>query len=102
MLLGRGRRVVSLAGFGAVVDKLPFKTTMSFGLSCGMMGGLFYAGMSTPLDPLFLGRFSPAMRRFFAVLSRCPASWRRDGENGRKMAENGRNLGEKRPRNSGG
>ena len=70
MLFGRGpRRVVSLAGFGAVVDKLPFKTTMSFGLSCGMMGGLFYAGMSTPLDPLFLGRFSPATRRFAAVLS---------------------------------
>ena len=54
MLFGRGpRRVVSLAGFGAVVDKLPFKTTMSFGLSCGMMGGLFYA--AAPLFVAWLG-----------------------------------------------
>ena len=53
-------------------------------------------------DPLFLGRFSPVFRRFPAVPLRCPASWRRDGENGRKMAKNGRNLGEKRARNSGG
>ena len=56
----------------------------------------------TPPSPLFLGRFAPVLRRFSAVPLRCPASWRRDGENGRKMAENGRNLGEKRARNSGG
>ena len=36
-------------------------------------------------SPLFLGRFSPVFRRFSAVLSRCPASWRQDGENGRRM-----------------
>ena len=36
--------------------------------------------------PYFLGHFSPVLRRFFAVLLRFPASWRRDGENGRKMA----------------
>ena len=59
-------------------------------------------GIPTPLSPLFLGRFAPVFRRSSAVLLRCPASWRRDGENGRKMAENGRNLGEKRARNSGG
>ena len=52
-------------------------------------------------NPLFLGHFSPVLCRLFTVLSRFPASWRQDGENGRKMAQNGRNLGEKRPRNSG-
>ena len=52
--------------------------------------------------PLFLGCFCPVLRRVFAILSRCPASLRQDGENGREMAENGRNLGEKRARNSGG
>ena len=36
--------------------------------------------------PYFLGHFSPVLRRLFAVLSRFPASWRRDGESGRKMA----------------
>ena len=50
--------------------------------------------------------FSAVFRPFCAALSpffpRCPASWRQDGENGRKMAKNGRNLGEKRARNSGG
>ena len=46
--------------------------------------------------------FRPFCAVFYAVPLRCPASWRRDGENGRKMAENGRNLGEKRARNSGG
>ena len=46
------------------------------------------------LPPYFLGHFSPVLRRLFAVLLRFPASWRQDGENGRKMAENGRNLGE--------
>ena len=56
---------------------------------------------ATP-SPLFLGRFAPVFRRFSAVLLCCLASWRQDGENGRKMAENGRNLGEKRARNSGG
>ena len=59
-------------------------------------------GIPTPPSPLFLGRFSPVLRRFSAVILCCLASWRRDGENGRKMAENGRNLGEKRARNSGG
>ena len=38
------------------------------------------------LPPYFLGHFSPVSRRLFAVLLRFPASWRRDGENGRKMA----------------
>ena len=38
------------------------------------------------LPPYFLGHFSPVLRRLFAVLSRFPASWRQDGENGRKMA----------------
>ena len=46
--------------------------------------------------------FSAVFRPFYAVHLRCPASWHRDGENGRKMAKNGRNLGEKRARNSGG
>ena len=59
-------------------------------------------GIPTPPSPLFLGRFSPVLRRFSAVPLHCPTSWRGDGENGRKMAENGRNLGEKRARNSGG
>ena len=36
---------------------------------------------------LFFARFPPF---FSAVHLRCPASWRREGENGRKMAENGR------------
>ena len=65
-------------------------------------GGQIAMGIPTPPNPLFLGRLAPVFRRFSAVLLRCPASWRRDGENGRKMAENGRNLGEKRARNSGG
>ena len=43
-------------------------------------------GMPTPPSPLFLGRFSPVVHRFSAVLLRCPASWRQDGENGRNMA----------------
>ena len=60
------------------------------------------SGIPTPLSPLFLGRFAPVLRRFSAVILCCPASWRQDGENGRKMAKNGRNLGEKRARNSGG
>ena len=30
--------------------------------------------------------FLPVLRRLFAVLLRLPASWRQDGENGRKMA----------------
>ena len=38
------------------------------------------------LPPYFLGHFSPVLRRFFAALLRFPASWRQDGENGRKMA----------------
>ena len=38
------------------------------------------------LPPFFPGHFSPVLRRLFAVLSRFPASWRQDGENGRKMA----------------
>ena len=59
-------------------------------------------GIPTPPSPLFLGHFSPVLRLFPAVPLRCPASWRRDGENGRKMAETVRNLGEKRARNSGG
>ena len=47
--------------------------------------------MTTPvsqrhLPPYFLGHFSPVLRRLFAVLLRFPASWRQDGENGRKMA----------------
>ena len=36
--------------------------------------------------PLFLGLLSPVLRRFCAVVSRFPASWRQDGENGRKTA----------------
>ena len=40
----------------------------------------------TPLNSLFLGHFSPVLRRLFTVLSRFPASWRQDGENGRRMA----------------
>ena len=59
-------------------------------------------GIPTPPSPLFLGRFAPVLRRFSAVLLCCLASWRQDGENGRKMAKNGRNLGEKRARNRGG
>ena len=43
-------------------------------------------GIPTPLSPLFLGRFSPVLRRFSAVILCCLASWRQDGENGRKMA----------------
>ena len=55
-----------------------------------------------PPSPPFLGRFTPVLRRFSAVLLHCPVSWRRDGENGRKVAENGRKFGEKWARNSGG
>ena len=44
------------------------------------------AGTTQRFYPPFLGHFSPVLRRLFAVLSRFPASWRRDGENGRKMA----------------
>ncbi len=43
---------------------------------------------------LFLPRFGPFFHRFFAVLSRCPASWRQDGENAPKTAENGRKMAE--------
>ena len=38
------------------------------------------------LPPYFLGHFSPVSRRLFAVLLRFSASWRRDGESGRKVA----------------
>ena len=38
------------------------------------------------LPPYFPGHFSPVLRRLFAVILRFPASWRQDGENGRKMA----------------
>ena len=38
------------------------------------------------LNPLLLGHSSPVLRRLFAVLSRFPASWRQDGEDGRRMA----------------
>ena len=43
-------------------------------------------GIPTPLAPYFLGHFSPVLRRLFPVILRFPASWRQDGENGRKMA----------------
>ena len=43
---------------------------------------------------LFLPRFGPFSHRFFAVFSRCPASWRQDGENAPKTAENGRKMAE--------
>ena len=43
---------------------------------------------------LFLPRFGPFFHRFFAVFSRCPASWRQDGENAPKTAENGRKMAE--------
>ena len=69
------------------------------------LDGIFSAqvrGIPTPPNPLFLGRFWPVLRRFSAVVLCCLASWRQDGENGRKTAKNGRNLGEKRARNSGG
>ena len=36
----------------------------------------------TLFNPLFLAHFSPVLRRFFIVISRLPASWRQDGENG--------------------
>ena len=45
-------RCLSLVGFGAYSDRLPFKTTMSFGLCCGMTGGIFYA-----LAPLAVATF---------------------------------------------
>ena len=45
-----------------------------------------YAVEPNAFNPPFLGHFSPVLRRLFAVLSRFPASWRQDGENGRKMA----------------
>ena len=38
------------------------------------------------LPPYFPGHFAPVLRRLFAVVLRFPASWRQDGENGRKMA----------------
>ena len=38
------------------------------------------------LPPCFLGHFSPVLRHLFAVLLQFPASWRQDGENGRRMA----------------
>ena len=31
-------------------------------------------------NPLFLGHFSPVLRRLFTVLSRLPASWRQNRE----------------------
>ena len=43
---------------------------------------------------LFLPRFGPFFHRSFAVFSRCPASWRQDGENAPKTAENGRKMAE--------
>ena len=46
------------------------------------------AGMSTPPSPLFLGRFSPVLRRFSAVLLWLPgAKTERTGEKWRKMGE---------------
>ena len=47
--------------------------------------GITQRFLPTISRPLF-ARFAPFLRRFFAVLSRFPASWRQDGENGRKMA----------------
>jgi MFS family permease len=81
------------------------QANVAIGIMLGyVVGGVFTEtfGIPTPLSPLFLGRFAPVFRRFSAVVLCCPASWRQDGENGRKMAKNGRNLGEKRARNSGG
>ena len=57
-------RCISLVCFGAVSDKLPFRTTMSFGLCCGMLGGFFYGAApffvelipSWGIAALFLGR----------------------------------------------
>ena len=93
-MLGRGRRVISLAGFGAVVDKLPFKTTMSFGLSCGMMGGLFYAGMSTSHH--FSAIFRPLFCRRSFALSGFPATRRRErAKSGVKPAKFGGETAEK-------
>ena len=54
-------------------------------IACLAAGGA-WTGIPTPLAPYFLGHFSPVLRRLFAVLLRFPASWRQDGENGRKMA----------------
>ena len=76
--------------------------------SCGAIALGCTGVVSAPAAPLSASSSSPRMimmcRRagFSAVILCCLASWRQDGENGRKMAENGRNLGEKLARNSGG
>eukprot|EP01045_Picozoa_sp_COSAG04_P019095 COSAG04_NODE_1823_length_5490_cov_4.159866_3_plen_108_part_00 len=88
-------------GPGAAAEEATGMLDRTIGLIKEIIGRP-WQGIPTPPSSLFLGRFAPVFRRFFAVPLHCPASWRRDGENGRKMAENGRNLGEKRARNSGG
>ena len=47
-------------------------------------GCSFYGGQRH-FNPLFLGRFSPVFRRFYAVFPRFLASWRQDGENALKI-----------------
>ena len=48
-------------------------------------GGLLI-GIPTHCFSAVFARFAPFLRRFSAVLLCCLASWRQDGENGRKMA----------------
>ena len=62
------------------------RETMVFCAGSGEVDFEEFYGIPTPLAPLFLGHFSPVLRRLFTVISRFPASWRQDGENGRKMA----------------
>ena len=95
----------------ATLPPAPFYQSRGTG-ACTADSLLLVGGRTKPPEGLSVPQrhlahsFSAVFRPFCAALSpffpRCPASWRQDGENGRKMAKNGRNLGEKRARNSGG
>ena len=93
---GRELTTDQLAGGAGACDGQRSVRARANGLARDLRGaaaGAARDGIPTPPSPLFLGRFAPVLRRFSAVLLCCLASWRQDGENGRKMAENGRNLG---------
>ena len=85
--LGRKAIKVGSLGAGEVVPVFEKDLDMEGGVKLRTSLGWFSTMVSQRhLPPYFLGHFSPVLRRLFAVLLRFPASWRQDGENGRKMA----------------
>ena len=52
-------------------------------------------------SPLFLGRFSPKFRPFYAIFGPFSPSWRQEAGNRERTVKRRRKTGEKWPRNSG-